>query len=166
MKTLYLIRHAKSSWNIEGLEDIDRHLNHRGYADAHEMGTRLKKDIRESYIVSSPAIRAISTALIFSRYLDHDPSRIHIEPKLYATGPHEYRDVIAKLPEDKHTILLFGHNPVITEVVNILCNTNMDEMPTCAIAGIQFGDVTWKKAAASTGKLALYDFPKNTVHQE
>ncbi|MBI3511766.1 MAG: histidine phosphatase family protein [Bacteroidetes bacterium] len=164
MKTLYLIRHAKSSWNTEGLDDIDRHLSYRGYSDAHEMAKRLKNSIRESFIVSSPAVRALTTALIFSRHLDHDPSRIHIAKELYESDVNAYCNVIAGLPEEKHCILLFGHNPVITATANFFGGTELGDLPTCGIAGISFEEPAWKKISGSRGKLVLFDFPKNKIN--
>ncbi|HET6990083.1 MAG TPA: histidine phosphatase family protein, partial [Bacteroidia bacterium] len=97
MKTLYLVRHAKSSWNIPGLGDIDRPLNERGYSDAHEMAKRIRKKMHANnqsapgeILVSSPAIRAVSTTLIFARTFNIDPSRVHIHPLLYDTSSKHY----------------------------------------------------------------------------
>jgi phosphohistidine phosphatase len=166
LKTLYLIRHAKSTWNIPGIADIDRPLNERGYTDAHEMATRIKKKIlpanREGkIIVSSPATRAISTALIFARHLNYDASGILIHPLLYDTNTNQYSSVIESLPDEHDQAIVVGHNPVITELANLLGGASVDEMSTCGIVGIEFDRKTWSEAVEFGGKMSFYDFPKN-----
>lgn len=161
MKTLWLIRHAKSSWGIDNLSDIDRPLNERGYSDAHEMAKRMKKRISNGLIVTSPAIRAASTAFIFARHLGIDPSDLMLRKTLYESGTEQYLAVIGSLPDNHTDVLLFGHNPVISLTANLLVGTTIEEMPTTGIIGIGFEEHSWKKAAASTGRLVAYDFPKN-----
>jgi phosphohistidine phosphatase len=162
VKTLYLIRHGKSSWNIDGISDIDRPLNERGYADAHLMARRLKKKAGSGgLIVSSPAIRAVSTALIFSRVFEMEASAIQLHSLLYETGSKQYLQVIGSLSDEYATAFLFAHNPVITETANMLAGIHLVDMPTTGIVGIQFDVMTWKKARDSHGKMTLYDFPKN-----
>ena len=161
MKTLWLVRHAKSSWGYDGLADIDRPLNERGYVDAHEMAKRFKKSGHSGLIVSSPAVRAISTALIFARNLGIDPAGLLLRQGLYDSSVKQYRSVIAGLPEDHREALVFGHNPVISETANLLAGIHIDELPTTGVVGITFDTLTWKQAAESGGKLLLYDFPKN-----
>jgi phosphohistidine phosphatase len=168
VKTLYLIRHAKSSWNIPALSDIDRPLNERGYTDAHEMAKRIRKKIQNNtanssgdILISSPAIRATSTALIFARTFAIDASRIHLHPLLYDTSSKQYIAVITALSDEFNNAFLFGHNPVITETANLLGGTQLADMATCGIVGIEFDSRTWKQAAQTGGKLIFYDFPKN-----
>lgn len=161
MKNLWLIRHAKSSWEIDSISDIDRPLNARGYADAHEMAKRLKKEIRHCQVVSSPAIRAISTALIFARTIGISASDILVRPGLYESTTDGYLSVISSLSNEHNDVLVFGHNPVITDTANLLAGTTIEEIPTAGMIGIAFEEGNWKKASAAGGKLALYDFPKN-----
>ena len=168
LKTLYLVRHAKSSWNIPGLGDIDRPLNERGYSDAHEMAKRIRKKNSSqgagssgNIIISSPAIRAVSTALIFARTFSIDPSRVHLHPLLYDTSSKHYQSVIASLQDEFNNAFVFGHNPVITETANLLGGTELVDMATCGIVGIEFDVLTWKQAAEADGQLIFYDFPKN-----
>lgn len=161
MKNLWLIRHAKSSWEIDSISDIDRPLNARGYTDAHEMARRLKKDIQHCLVVSSPAVRAISTALIFARTLGITASDILVRPGLYETGTEDYLSVIGSLSDEHNNVLVFGHNPIITDTANLLAGTTIEEIPTAGMIGVVFEENRWKKASAAGGKLALYDFPKN-----
>ena len=100
MKTLYLVRHAKSDWSIENLQDIDRPLSARGYLNAHQMSIILKNFFLPDLIISSHAIRAISTALIFSRNLDCNPSMIAIKKSLYESSVKDYINCISSSSED------------------------------------------------------------------
>ena len=161
MKTLYLVRHAKSSWNIGGIDDIDRPLNERGYTDAHAMAKRLSKKLQPGSIISSPAIRAVSTALIFSRVFETEASAIQIHPLLYDTGPKQYLQVIGALSDEHSSAFLFGHNPVITETANMLGGTQLIDVATTGIVGIEFEVMTWKKVKEAHGRMIFYDFPKN-----
>lgn len=162
MKTLYLIRHAKSDWSIGHLSDIDRPLNERGYADAHKMSSILKeKKIFPDLIISSPAVRAISTALIFCRTLNYDPKAILLNKNLYNTSAKEYISAVSKIDNKHGVVFLFGHNPTITNTANSLTNTVTEEMPTCAIAGIQSDLDDWETFSKSTNGLIYFDIPKN-----
>ena len=162
MKTLYLIRHAKSDWSIGHLADIDRPLNERGYADAHKMSLILKdKKVVPDLIISSPAVRAISTALIFCRALNYDPKSILINKNLYETSVKEYTQAISKIDNKHQIVFLFGHNPTITNTANMLTNALTQEMPTCAIAGASSDIANWELFSKTNNALTYFDFPKN-----
>ncbi len=162
MKTLYLIRHAKSDWNHDGLSDIDRPLNARGYRDADSMSKLVKeKKIIPDLIITSPAIRAISTALIFCRNLNVQYADIIINPDLYESTVKQYQQVVAKTDNRFKSVMLFGHNPVITNFANSLTTSFTDSMSTCAIVGIHSADRNdWKEFNGIASELILYDFPK------
>jgi phosphohistidine phosphatase len=162
MKTLYLIRHAKSDWAIENLADIDRPLNARGYTDAHAMSKLLKtKNIKPDVLLTSPAIRAISTALIFSRTLNIHTSKLIIEPMLYNNTPEKYADIISEMDDKINTLFLFAHNPTITQCANLLTGEHLDDIPTAGIVGIQNDCNNWESFTNKHAKLILFDYPKN-----
>jgi phosphohistidine phosphatase len=163
MKTIYLVRHAKSDWNHDGLPDIDRPLNARGYRDADTMSKLMKeKKVMPDLIISSPAIRAISTALIFCRNFDFNYSDIVINSDLYESTVKDYQHVVAHYDNRFKDIMLFGHNPVITNFANSLTTSFSDSMPTCAIAGIRAVNCnSWKEFTDSSAELILFDMPKN-----
>lgn len=162
MKTLYLIRHAKSDWSIGHVSDIDRPLNERGYSDAHTMSLIVKeKKIVPDLIISSPAVRAISTALLFCRILNYDPKSILINKNLYDTSAKEYIHAISKIDNKHKVVFLFGHNPTITNTANALTNAMTEEMPTCAIAGIQSDVSDWDVFSKKNNGLVYFDIPKN-----
>ena len=157
MKTLYLIRHAKSDWDNPLLQDIERPLNNRGYADANVMSQRLKKP---DLIISSPAVRALSTALIFARRLNYEANNICIRQELYDTSVKDYLTVIKHIPDTIDTVFLFAHNPIISDTAHTLSKGLPNEMPTCAIAGISFVTDSWSSIKQKSGDLFLFDYPK------
>ncbi len=162
MKTLYLIRHAKSDWSIDGLSDIDRPLNKKGYNDAHKMSLILKeKNVVPDLIISSPAVRAISTSLIFCRIFEYNPKSILINKNLYDTSVKEYVQAISKIDAEHQVVLLFGHNPSISSTFSALTNFTNQEIPTCGIVGIQSNITNWGDFSKKSNTLIYLDFPKN-----
>jgi phosphohistidine phosphatase len=160
-RLLYLVRHAKSDWAYEGLSDIDRPLNERGYRDAPVMAIRLATlGHAPERIVSSPAVRALSTALIFARQLEHDASRVVIEPKLYEASPPAFLSVIAAQPAAAHKLAVFAHNPTITEVASDLSGVAISNMPTASVVCVRFEAESWGQALRSHGALEFFEYPK------
>ena len=160
MRTLYLVRHAKSDQSEHLPADIHRPLNLRGYTDAYKMSALLKeKKIVPDLIVSSPAIRAISTALIFAATFEYDPSSIIIREQLYESSVKDYLDCIGTLGTQYNQVMVFGHNPVITNCLNSLTTSFTEHMPTCSVAGIRLNE--WKDLEENKNELAFFDFPKN-----
>lgn len=158
MKTLVLIRHAKSEWENALLQDIERPLNDRGYAAANLMSKRL--GVVPDLIITSPAVRAASTALIFAKNLNYDPNTLLIRKELYDTSVKDYLSVIKQIDDRFHTVLLFAHNPTISDTADQLSKGLPMEMPTCAMAGIRFGVESWNRIKAQSGDLFLFDYPK------
>lgn len=158
MKKLYLIRHAKSGWDNPALKDIERPLNERGYASANEMSQQLK--VIPDLIITSPAVRAMSTALIFARNLDYNFNNIVIKQELYDTDIKDYLSVLHSIDNQFKTVLLFAHNPTISDFAESLTKSIPKEMPTCAMAGISFNTNNWKEIKSKTGELFLFDYPK------
>ena len=156
MKQLFLIRHAKSDWTNPELKDIERFLNERGYSNANTMATKFKYN--PDLIITSPAIRAMSTALIFARNLNYNANTICIKQELYESSVKNYVSVINSIDNSHNTVLLFAHNPTISDLAQHLTQALPMEMPTCAIAGISFEVSDWKKA--KEGELFLFDYPK------
>jgi phosphohistidine phosphatase len=156
MKKLFLIRHAKSDWTNPELIDIERYLNERGYNNANMMAARL--NLTPDLIITSPAIRAISTALIFARHLKYNVNKICIKQELYESSVRDYLNVISAIDNTYNTVLIFAHNPTISDITQHLTQTLPTELPTCAIAGISFDVTDWKKA--KMGNLFILDYPK------
>jgi len=162
MKTLFLIRHAKSSWGDTALPDKDRPLNDRGRRDAPQIGERLaKRDVKPDLILSSPAMRALKTAEIIARKLDYRRKDIVVDDRLYAVGADDLLDVIRKLGDKLERVMLFGHNPELTELAHRL-SSKITHMPTCAVAEFTFDAKSWSKIGKVKPAKVTFDYPKKS----
>jgi phosphohistidine phosphatase len=164
MKTLLLVRHAKSSWDQPGLTDFERPLNERGKRDAPEMGRRMKERIAIDLFVSSPAKRAKKTAKIFAEAYGVDKEDILFIEELYSASPDTFAEVVASIQDKYNTIAVFSHNPGITDYANSLTNTRIDNIPTSAVFAVQAHTDNWKDFAAAEKTFLFFDFPKNPVN--
>src|SRR5436190_18716918 len=162
MKTLFLIRHAKSSWTDPALPDKDRPLGNRGRRDARKMGKRLaKREVKPDLILSSPARRALKTARIIAKKLDYKRKDIVLDDRLYAGAMNDLLDVIHQLGDKLERVMLFGHNPELTEFAHRL-SSEITHMPTCAVAEFPFDAKSWSHIDnAKLAKVAL-DYPKKS----
>ncbi len=161
MKKLYLVRHAKSSWKNENLKDLERPLNKRGKRDAPFMGELLaKKNVRPDAVYSSPAVRAFDTAQLITGKLELPDETIELMPEIYEAGMGELLEIIRELPDEKQNVMLVGHNPGMTSLCNYISDKYFENIPTAAIAEIQFDLETWKDVKMESGKLLSFEFPK------
>jgi phosphohistidine phosphatase len=162
MKALFLIRHAKSSWDDTALPDKDRPLNDRGKRDAPKMGKRLaRRDVKPDLILSSPATRALTTAEIIAKKLDYKRKDIVVDDRLYAGEADDLLNVIHKLGDKRERVILVGHNPELTELAHRL-SSEITHMPTCAVAAFTFDAKSWSNiGTAKPAKVAL-DYPKKS----
>ncbi len=162
-KTLYLVRHAKSSWDDPSLADRDRPLSPRGLSSAPDMGRRLAaQGHKPDLVLSSPATRALSTAKRIARETGYPESKIITEEHLYFSGTRGMVDLLEKL-DDKYTkVMIVGHNPAMTSLLKTLCDSPVENMPTCAVAVISFDMSSWSELSMSDGELLDYDFPKGS----
>lgn len=163
MKTLYIVRHAKSSWDDPALRDFDRPLNDRGKKDAPMMGKRLRKrGITPDILISSSAKRARSTAKRIAQALNIDEKQVRLSDNLYHAGPDMILSVIQQLPDTAHSVMLFGHNPGLTDFVNQYIHVHIDNLPTCGIVAAKFSVQSWKDVGNAKGELIFFDFPKQS----
>jgi phosphohistidine phosphatase len=148
MKTLTLVRHAKSSWKDTSLADRDRPLSKRGERDAPEMGRRIvAAGIRPSLIVSSPAVRAWTTARIIADAIGYPREFLQRDKTLYLASVNGILDVIVAQDPGFNSLMLVGHNPGFTDFANYLVPGLTNNLPTAGVV--------------SGVELLLYDFPKN-----
>jgi len=162
MKTLFLIRHAKSSWGNTALPDKDRPLNDRGRRDAPKMGVRLaRREAKPDLIMSSPATRALKTAEIIARKLDYRRKDIVVDDRLYAVGADDLLEVIHKLGDKLERVMLFGHNPELTELAHRL-SSKIAHMPTCAVAQFTFDVKSWSNIGKVKPARVALDYPKKS----
>lgn len=164
MKTLILIRHAKSDWQDITLDDFDRPLNGRGKTDAPMMAERLlKRDIIPDIFVCSPARRAKKTATIFAETFGVEKNTISFEQDLYLAPPYVFSEVINRLNDDGNIVAIFSHNPGITDFANTLTNARIDNMPTCAIFAVEADIDSWSDFEAAPKRFLFCDYPKKTA---
>jgi phosphohistidine phosphatase len=160
MRTLYLLRHAKSSWKDASLPDFERPLKGRGREAAEEMGRFLaSKKVGISVLISSPSVRTRETIDIVLRH-----ARLHVEPlfdqRIYEASLTTLVQVVSEIPGDIKTAMLVGHNPGMEELLAFLTHETR-HMPTCALARISLDGVTWKEVGRGTGKLEWFVTPKD-----
>ena len=164
MKTLTLVRHAKSSWNDTGLADRDRPLNGRGEHDAPMMGARLKDSgLRPSLLISSPAVRAWTTARIIAAEIGYPREFLQRDERLYLAGTAEIQAVIAEQDVGFNNIMLFGHNPGFTEFANRLVPGITSNVPTCGIVSVDLETDDWDLSVMPACTLRFFDYPKRLV---
>lgn len=165
MRTLYLIRHAKSSWDNPGLRDFDRPLNERGFKDGPRMAQLLAKEgVKPDLLVSSPAKRAFTTALFFAEAFQIDPAEIRKEAGIYAALPIDILRLIAELPAEAKTVCIFGHNPTFTDVANqFTVDDIIDNIPTCGIVKISSTAPDWRSMYEGNSRITACYFPKEVL---
>lgn len=162
MKTLFLIRHAKSSWEEEGLPDFDRPLNERGKKDVPGMAEKLlKHSLPPQLIITSTAKRARKTAQLFAKEWGFAEEQLLGKPDLYLCGPLTFEDLIAQAPDKADRLAVVAHNPGITEYANLLCEkVRIDNMPTCSIFAVSADCTTWKDFAHAKKTFLFFEHPK------
>jgi phosphohistidine phosphatase len=159
MKTLYVVRHAKSSWK-RPLPDKKRPLADRGKRDAPKIGKRLaKRDVRPNLILSSPAKRAITTARIFAKRLRYDPKDIVVDDRLYPGRATQLLRMIRDLDDHWKRVMIFGHNPALAELVRGM-SSEITRMPTSAVAQFTFDAKSWSQIGKATLARMTLDYPK------
>lgn len=146
MLSLFLVRHAKSSWEDASLPDRQRPLNDRGKRDAPRMGRRLARlRVQPDVIVCSPATRAHKTARILAEELGCKERDIRVDERLYATQADVIQRVIGEFGDGKRSVMLVGHNPELTELAHRL-SRQITHLPTCAVAAFAFDAPSWPEA--------------------
>lgn len=163
MKSLYIIRHAKSSWGDFSLPDFERPLNERGKADAPAMARRLlAKKIRIDAFVSSPAKRAKKTCRLFCKEYGYDDEKIIYMDELYLASPATFFSIVQWLDNSYDHVAIFSHNPGVTEFSSRLCkDIRLDEMPTCSIFAVEAPIDNWKDFKEGGNKFLFFDYPKS-----
>jgi phosphohistidine phosphatase len=164
MKTLTLFRHAKSSWAEPGLSDHDRPLNERGEHDAPLMARRLvDAGIRPSLMLSSTALRAWTTARLLARGIGYPAEFLQRDPQLYLATRKSILEVVARQETGFNNIVLFGHNPGLTDLAGILVPGITDNIPTCGFFSVNIDIDNWDINSSSPIELIAYDYPKNKI---
>lgn len=159
MKTLFLFRHAKSSWENSELADFERPLNSRGLDDATFMGTLIyENQIKPDVILSSPAKRAKQTAILVRETAQLEKP-IQYEERIYEASPLTLMQIVSRQDDSKESVFLFGHNPGFEGLVKLLTGENLD-FPTAGFAKISLRIDSWSDISANCGRMELFASPK------
>jgi len=159
MKKLYIIRHAKSSWKDNSLDDFDRPLNKRGQKDAPFMGKRLKeKSIFPDMIISSAALRAKTTAQLIAKELGYTKEIVFTQD-MYDCSREKLHKIVTGMDDTYKTVFLFGHNPELNMLAQMYTNFEKN-IVTSGIVEIEFSCTQWKNISAENAKLLSFEYPK------
>ncbi len=161
LKTVYLVRHAKSSWDQPGLKDHDRPLNERGKRDAPRMADWVfGKGADVEYFLSSTAKRAHQTALKFAAAFGLTASEVVTMADLYHASEDEITEIIRGLPDEVDTVMLFAHNPGLTDFFNLLPANRVDNVPTCGVYNVQQQVDRWEDFDPAAAHSTVFFYPK------
>ncbi len=160
MKTLYLVRHAKSSWKYPELDDFERPLNRRGRESLESMGELLKEiKAAPDLIISSPATRAAVTARIIADRIHYPLEKILYSESIYLSDSDVLLHFIQDIDDDVKEAMLIGHNPALTDLGNFISNQQIGNIPTCGIFCVEFNIPSWRKINERYGILKFFEFP-------
>lgn len=161
MKKLIIVRHGKSSWGYENVADIDRPLKNKGIRNSYEMAARIHdRNHVPDIIVSSPAIRALHSAIIFLRVLKVPLDKLYVDELYYHASDKELLEKI-KLTDDKvNTLMIFGHNPTFTSLANKFAKNEIDNIPTTGVVALKFATDTWNQISSKKLIEEEFDYPK------
>jgi phosphohistidine phosphatase len=161
---LTLLRHAKTEAQHSGQEDWDRMLEPRGQKDAPEMARRLReRKLKPDLIITSPAVRALTTAQIVARELHLPAAKLQQDERLYLASPKVLKEVIRELGGTTPHLMIVGHNPGLTEFADkVSAERDIDNLPTCAIYTLEFEIKAWSELEWDSGVNVEFDYPKNS----
>lgn len=161
VRQLTLVRHAKASWDTPELSDFERALNERGRHDAARMASWTREAIGvPDGIVTSPALRAITTARIFAGALGIDREQLLIQARIYEASLSTLLRLLRGFDDGLSHVMLFGHNPGLSELTRALARCPFDGLPTCAVVQLELPAKRWEDVAEHSGELLRYQFPK------
>ena len=158
MKTLYIVRHAKSSWEYQGIKDIDRPLKKRGINDAYLVSEVIQKKVKTpNLFVSSCANRALHTAMIFGYTFNFPLTNVKIRKELYSFSDGYLIKTVKAFDDGFESAIVFSHDHGINTFVNKFGDKFISHVPTCGVIGIRFKDNHWKNI--KKGETFLVEFP-------
>lgn len=163
-KILTIVRHGKSDWSFEGLADFDRPLKARAYTDGYKMASRLKKlEPLPDLVITSPANRALYTAMIYNRVLFGEFNRIQINEDLYLTGPRHILNKIRDLSDGLDHVAIFGHNPGFTDLANHFLPNYLNNIPTSGFVRLTFDVSDWAQISPENMVDYIFEYPKKDM---
>ena len=159
MKTLFVLRHAKSSWDDAGLTDIERPLNERGRGDAPRMGRLMRgRGLRPDVILCSPAERTRQTAALLAPAAGLDAA-LRYDERIYEASAGLLIDVLSEVEREAEGVLLIGHNPGVEKLIEVLTGASA-RMTTAALARVTLDIDAWRDLGVGVGRLEWVVRPK------
>lgn len=161
MRTLTIIRHAKSSWKDVELADFDRPLNKRGKGDAPLAGQRLREqNITLDLIITSPAKRALTTAKVIAEEIGYSKKNLVADRHVYMADVEDLIQMLRAVDNSYKHVAIVGHNPDLTDLANELTGEAIDNVPTCGVVHAKLDIKSWQDLDEGTAELILFDYPK------
>ncbi|MFP4472112.1 MAG: SixA phosphatase family protein [Bacteroidales bacterium] len=161
MKTVYIIRHAKSSWDFPHLSDHERPLLEKGKKRTRLINEYLiRHHIQVDLIITSHAVRAYETAKIIARAIGYPPESIRVDRMIYHANAERMTDQFYDLPDSVNSIMLVGHNPTFTNFANMFLDKKIDWLPTSAVVCVDFFTDKWVEVPAAKHKTKFVVTPK------
>ena len=161
MKTLYIIRHAKSSWKNPDIPDPERPLLEKGKKRTKKIiDFLLARQIRTQYMITSPAVRAYETAVFIASAVNYPLEKIQLSPKLYYGDNMKIFETIARVNNDYDSLMLVGHNPSLTNFINEFIEPKIDYLPTSGIVCFDFDTTSWTRIGTADKRLKFIIYPK------
>lgn len=162
MRTLSLLRHAKSGWSINGISDFERPLKKRGYKDILTMSSRFNANAyrKPDLVMTSPATRALTTARLFCENIDFPKEDIQQRYDIYECNTVDLYQLLSNSASHCEHILLVGHNPSITYFAIELCQLHTTNVPTTGLVNMSLAIDNWSQLKAGCGSLINFDYPK------
>jgi phosphohistidine phosphatase len=159
-KILYIVRHAKSNWDYDNIADVDRPLKVKGIKSAYEIARSIKlNNILPELILSSPANRALHTAIIFTRVFGLPAEKVRIDEGFYESSVSYCLEKIRETDASIESLMVFGHNPDFTDLVNQFTEGTLSDLPTAGTVRLEFSTDTWKNIDKSTLTKHSFIFP-------
>ena len=161
MKTVYIVRHAKSSWEFPLLPDEERPLLEKGKRRTMKIVEFLRREkIKVDHLICSHAVRAMETAKILADGLDYPKDEIRIDPMVYSTDGEGLFNEFYDLPDKASSVMIIGHNPAVTDFVNNFLDPRIDNLPTSGIISVSFRTDRWEDVSNSEFIVNFIIFPK------
>ena len=160
MKNLFLLRHARAEEKQPGQKDFDRNLSAIGLQNATRMGMNFKKkNLQFDIIISSPAVRAITTASLIAEQINYDSSKIHQNEEVYEASIRTLLQVVNQLKDEWNQVLLVSHNPSATYLAEYLTGEPIGDLTTCGVVEMEFNVNSWSEVSEGAGNFKSYEYP-------
>ncbi|MGD1959191.1 MAG: histidine phosphatase family protein [Fulvivirga sp.] len=159
-KTLQLLRHARAMDKTSEQRDIERELNSIGLQNSTRMGINFSKKKEEfDIIITSPAMRAKTTASLIAEQIAYNTAKIHVNDEIYEASIRSLLKVVNQLKDEWDSVLIVGHNPSVTYLAEYLTRGEIGDMTTCGVVKIEFDIESWAEVSEGLGKLVSYEYP-------